>query len=144
MRLSTKTLYGTRLLFELAMSYNKGVMRLGDMAKNQGLSEKYSEQIISLLKGAGLVLAQRGAEGGYSLSRPAYSISMKEIVETLEGSLLMVDYEEGTVQTESSQFINTRVWDKLSERIGEILMGITLEDIVKEFISRSSPLNYEI
>ena len=144
MRLSTKTLYGTRLMFELAMNHNKGVMRLGDMARNQGLSEKYSEQIISLLKSAGLVLAQRGAEGGYTLARPPYNINMKEIVETLEGSLLMADYDEGAVQTESSRFINFRVWDKLSEKIGEILSTITLDDLIKEFIGRSSQLNYEI
>ncbi len=144
MRLSTKTLYGTRLMFELALNYNKGVMRLGDMARNQGLSEKYSEQIISLLKGANLVTAQRGAEGGYVLSRPAYNISMKEIVETLEGSLSMIDKEETIGQNDSSQFINFRVWEKLSRKIGETLMEITLEDLVNDFINRSSELNYEI
>ena len=144
MRLSTKTLYGTRLMFELALNYNKGVMRLGDMARNQGLSEKYSEQIISLLKGAELVNAQRGAEGGYVLSRPAYNINMKDIVETLEGSLTMVDKEEAIGQNDSSQFINFRVWELLSNKIGETLTAITLEDLVNEFINRSSELNYEI
>ena len=144
MRLSTKTLYGTRLMFELAMNYNKGVMRLGDMARNQGLSEKYSEQIISILKGAELVTAQRGAEGGYMLARPAHSINMKEIVETLEGSLSMVDKDDAQGGNDSSQFINYRVWDRLARRIGDTLTEITLEDLVNEFINRSSELNYEI
>ncbi len=131
-------------MFELALNYNKGVTRLGDMARSQGLSEKYSEQIISLLKGANLVTAQRGAEGGYVLSRPAYNITMKEIVETLEGSLSMIDKEEASGQNESSRFINFRVWEKLSRKIGETLMEISLEDLVNEFINRSSELNYEI
>ena len=144
MRLSTKTLYGTRLMFELAMNYNKGVMRLADMARNQSLSEKYSEQIISILKGAELVTAQRGAEGGYLLARPAHSINMKEIVETLEGSLSMVDKEDTQGENDSSQFINYRVWDRLARRIGDTLTEITLEDLMNEFINRSSELNYEI
>ncbi len=144
MRLSTKTLYGTRLMFELALNYNKGVMRLGDMARNQGLSEKYSEQIISLLKGADLVIAQRGAEGGYLLSRPAYNITMKEIVETLEGSFLILDKEENENENDSSRYINGRVWDTLTKSMSETLKAITLEDLVNEYINRSSELNFEI
>jgi Rrf2 family transcriptional regulator, cysteine metabolism repressor len=144
MKLSTKTLYGTRLMFELALNYRKGVIRLSEIVKNQGLSEKYSEQIISQLKASGLVLAQRGAEGGYILSKPASQITFKEIVESLEGTLKVVSTEDNTDHTESSGFIRERIWDQLTLTLEETLKKITLADLVNDYLNRSSVLNYEI
>ena len=144
MRLSTKSLYGTRLMFELAINYTKGVIRLSEIVQKQGLSEKYSEQIMSQLKAAGLVVSQRGAEGGYVLSRPAAAITMKEIVETLEGSLTLINQEETSGESESSRFISMRVWERVSKSIEDTLASITLDDLVTDFISRMNELNYEI
>ncbi len=144
MRLSTKTLYGTRLMFELAITNKKGVVRLSEIVRNQGLSEKYSEQIISQLKAAGLVLAQRGAEGGYMLAKPAASITMKDIVETLEGSLALVNNEDEPDENESSIFIAQHVWGKISLTIEDALSKITLADLINDYINRSSELHYEI
>ncbi|HLF34161.1 MAG TPA: Rrf2 family transcriptional regulator [Cyclobacteriaceae bacterium] len=144
MRLSTKTLYGTRLMFELALTNKKGVIRLSEIVRNQGLSEKYSEQIISQLKAAGLVIAQRGAEGGYMLAKPAASITMKDIVQTLEGSLMLLSTDEESEENESSIFITRNVWEKISSTMEEALSKITLGDLVNDYINRSSELHYEI
>ena len=144
MKLSTKTLYGTRLMFELALNYQKGVIRLSEIVKSQGLSGKYSEQIISQLKTAGLVLAQRGAEGGYILSKPASQITLKEIVESLEGTLALVSVEDNSDPSESSGFIKKRIWEQLSKTFEETLKKITLEDLVNDYVKRSSEPSYEI
>jgi Rrf2 family transcriptional regulator, cysteine metabolism repressor len=144
MKLSTKTLYGTRLMFELALNYQKGVIRLSEIVKSQGLSEKYSEQIISQLKASGLVLAQRGAEGGYILSRPASQITLRDIVDSLEGTLKLVSVEENTDHSKSSGFIKQRVWDALSLTLENTLHKISLGDLVNDYLNRSSELNYEI
>jgi Rrf2 family cysteine metabolism transcriptional repressor len=144
MKLSTKTQYGTRLMFELALNYKKGVIRLSEIVKSQGLSEKYSEQIISQLKAGGLVLAQRGAEGGYILSKPASQITLKEIVESLEGTLALVSADENPDHSESSVFIRQRVWEQLSRSFEETLEKISLEELVNDYLNKSSELNYEI
>ena len=131
-------------MFELALTNKKGVIRLSEIVRNQGLSEKYSEQIISQLKAAGLVIAQRGAEGGYMLAKPAASITMKDIVQTLEGSLMLLSTDEESEENESSIFITRNVWEKISSTMEEALSKITLGDLVNDYINRSSELHYEI
>jgi Rrf2 family protein len=96
------------------------------------------------LKAAGLVIAQRGAEGGYMLARPAASITMKDIVQTLEGSLALVSSDEESEENESSIFITRNVWGKISSTMEEALSKITLGDLVNDYINRSSELHYEI
>ncbi|MFR7657954.1 MAG: RrF2 family transcriptional regulator, partial [Coprococcus sp.] len=67
MKISTKGRYALRLMLDLAV-YNTGEpISLKDVAKRQNISEKYMEQIISVLNNAGFVLGIRGAQGGYLL-----------------------------------------------------------------------------
>ena len=69
MKISTKGRYALRLMLDLAV-YNTGEpISLKDVAKRQNISEKYMEQIISVLNKAGFVRGIRGAQGGYLLSR---------------------------------------------------------------------------
>ena len=91
MRLSTRGRYGTRLMVDLAQHYADGPVSLAEIAKRQDLSAKYLEQLIILLKGAGLIRSVRGRRGGYMLARRPEEISVGEIVETLEGKLSLVD-----------------------------------------------------
>ena len=78
MRISTKGRYALRLMLDLAMEENGKPVSIKDIAGRQGISEKYLEQIISILNKAGFVRSVRGPQGGYSLSRtPAdYTVGM--------------------------------------------------------------------
>ena len=78
MKISTKGRYALRLMLDLASNDSGTPIRLKDVAKRQGISEKYLEQIISILNKAGFVRSVRGPQGGYSLSRtPAdYTVGM--------------------------------------------------------------------
>ena len=71
MRVSTRGRYALRLMLDLAMNNTGEPVRLKDVAKRQEISEKYLEQIISILNKAGFVKSARGANGGYRLSRQA-------------------------------------------------------------------------
>ena len=78
MKISTKGRYALRLMLDLAV-YNTGEpISLKDVAKRQNISEKYMEQIISVLNKAGYVRGIRGAQGGYLLSRAPkdYTVGM--------------------------------------------------------------------
>jgi len=74
----------------LALNYGQGSALLKDVARHEGISEKYLGQIIIPLKSAGLVVSQRGAHGGYSLARPPDAITVKDVVEAIEGAIAPV------------------------------------------------------
>ena len=69
MRVSTKGRYALRLMLDLATNYSGAPIRLKDVARRQMISEKYLEQIISVLNKAGYVRSIRGPQGGYVLQR---------------------------------------------------------------------------
>ena len=90
LQMSTRSRYGVRLMVALALRYGDGISLLRDVARQEGISEKYLGQIIIPLKAAGLVLSQRGAHGGYSLARPPEDITVRDVVEAIEGSIAPV------------------------------------------------------
>ena len=69
MKISTKGRYAVRMMLDLATNYAGEPVRLKDMARRQEISEKYLEQIVSILNKAGFVRSVRGAQGGYVLQR---------------------------------------------------------------------------
>src|SRR4030042_540461 len=91
MKLSTRTRYGVRLMVALALNYGKDPVFLKDIAKGENISEKYLSLIIIPLRGVNLVNSVRGAHGGYNLSKEPSQITLKEIVDVLEGECSLVD-----------------------------------------------------
>ena len=91
MKLSTRARYGVRLMVALAFNYGKGPVFLKDIAKGENISEKYLSLIIIPLRRVGLVNSIRGAYGGYILAKDPSQITMKEIVDVLEGDCSLVD-----------------------------------------------------
>ena len=80
MKISTRGRYGIRLMLALALNYNNGTIPLKTIAKDQGISEKYLEQIINPLTKSGLVKSFRGAQGGYTLTNPPEATSARYCV----------------------------------------------------------------
>lgn len=87
MRYSTRTRYGLRFLINLASRPEGSCVQLGEIAREEGVSVKYLEQIVRALRPAGLLRSVRGARGGYALARPPREISMEEVFRHLEGHL---------------------------------------------------------
>lgn len=86
MKTSTRAEYGLRALIDLAAHYGEGPVRSRIIAQRQGLPEPYLNQLMTMLRRAGLVTSKRGPTGGHLLSRPPAEISLKEAFEVLEGS----------------------------------------------------------
>ena len=93
MKLSTKGRYGARLMQDLAVHYGNGngPVLLKDIAERQGISEKYLGHLIAPLKAAGLINSTRGAHGGYMLAKGPSGITLKEVIQALEGSLSLAE-----------------------------------------------------
>ena len=118
-------------MMALALRYGNGPTLLKDIARLENISEKYLGQIIIPLKGAGLVNSVRGAHGGYLLNQGPQRITVKEIVQALEGKLHLVEpIDKSAASNGSSLYIGSLVWKKLEDSIVKTLTAITLEDLV--------------
>jgi Rrf2 family protein len=146
MRLSTKGRYAARFMLDLAVNHDKGNILLKDIARRQEISEGYLEHLIPHLKGAGLIISTRGAKGGYRLAKEPSEISLREIIELMEGSLYPVECAENPRACKrSAHCVTTDVWKELGKKITETLEVITLEDLVNEQkIKGEFPILYHI
>src|SRR4030043_496900 len=94
MKLSTRSRYGTRLMLDMAQHYQEGPIHLAQVAKRQGISVKYLEQIIIPLKKANYIQSVRGPKGGHALAKPPEEITVGEIVALLEEGMNLVECSE--------------------------------------------------
>ena len=133
MKLSTRSRYGVRLMLDLALNNTRGSVYLKDIAKEEEISEKYLSLIIIPLRSAGLVNSMRGAHGGYTLAKPASQITLKEIVDVLEGDTCLVDCVKNPSACSRADTCASRdLWANLSETISQTLGSVTLEDLVRK------------
>ena len=147
MRISTRTRYGMRLMINLARNFNNGYSLLKDVAKSESISEKYLSLIVIPLKSAGFLNAIRGSHGGYCLSRPPSEIRIKDIIETMEGDLCLLEcVKNKSACTRSSNCVSRDLWLGLSNEIVEYLNSLTLEDIINMQNTKNEKLvnNYYI
>lgn len=133
MRLSTRTRYGVRIILCLAMYEGRGPVFLKEIARKEGISEKYLSQIIIPLRVDGLVSAFRGSKGGYSLSRNASKITMLDIYKALEGETQFADCSEDPGICEKSQYCVTKdLWCEMFQRMTGFMSEHTLEELVRK------------
>ncbi|ACY16672.1 RrF2 family transcriptional regulator [Haliangium ochraceum] len=106
MRLSTKTRYGVRAIFDIAYhgQDQPGVAaQAKDIARREDIPLRYLEQIFQDLKRAGLVESKRGPRGGYSLKRSAEEITLGDVVRALQGPIEEMFVVEDTAQNSSAR-----------------------------------------
>ena len=133
LRMSTRGRYGVRLMVALALNYGNGIQLLKEIARREGISEKYLGQIVIPLKNAGLVSSQRGSRGGYALARPPETVTVKDVVEAIEGKIaavLCVDNPEACAR--ASSCVTTKVWQQLSRDIERSLSAFTLAALARQ------------
>jgi Rrf2 family protein len=133
----------------LGINGHNGPIFLKDIARSEEISEKYLSQIIIPLKAKGLVNTFRGAHGGYMLSRAASEITLKEIIEPLEGDVSLVDcVKNPEVCGRSTECVTREVWNEMSSLLSGFLEKITLDDLVRKYEKRhsagSDKLDYSI
>ncbi len=132
MRLSTKGQYGLRAALDLADRYGQGPVPLKAIAEREEISEHYLEQLIAQLRKAGLVISQRGAQGGYILARSPEKITVAEIVEVLEGPIAPVDCLAEDNCKRSPVCAAQAIWKKLAAAMNQVLGSTTLADLIAE------------
>ena len=133
MRISTKGRYAIKLMLDLATNDNGEPIRLKDVARRQEISEKYLEQIISVLNKAGFVRSIRGPQGGYVLSKRPEEYTVGMILRLTEGSLAPVECaekESGACEREDD-CVTLILWKKLNDAINGVVDHVTLADLLE-------------
>lgn len=132
MKISTKGRYALRTMVDMAQHSGGGLVTLKDVSARQHISQKYLEQIVTVLSKAGMVRGVRGPQGGYRLAREPRDYSLAEILELVEGSLAPVEcLEESPNQCQECASCPTvDMWAGLYKVVTDYLGGITLQDLM--------------
>ena len=119
MKISTKGRYALRLMMDLAENNTGSPISLKDVAKRQDISDKYLEQIISILNKAGYVRSVRGAQGGYMLKMEPQNYTVGMILRQTEGSLAPVACieDDEIVCDRQQQCVTSIVYKKINDAI---------------------------
>ena len=114
MRISCKVEYGIRALLDLALHSQSGPSLSRETANRQGIPETYLNQLLLQLRRGGLITSVRGPRGGHMLARTPDSITVLEIMEALEGPLVVVAEINGDI--ERFPFVDEHEDDSLVDR----------------------------
>ena len=133
MKISTKGRYGLRFMLDLAVHGQEGVVTLKAVARRQQISEKYLWQVVTPLKSAGLIVATVGAKGGYALARDPSKITLKDILDPLEGDCALVKCtQRATACSRSSACVAREIWQEVSRALARAMETITLKTMMEK------------
>lgn len=137
MKISTRGRYALRMMVDLAQHYDQGFIALKDISKRQDISKKYLEQIIPFLNRGNLLSATKGHMGGYRLAKAPSEITVREILESAEGSLVPVSCMDSTPNLckKCEDCITLPIYEGLYDVVTKYFDSITLEDIINRQVS---------
>ncbi len=132
---SAKGAYGLTAVIELAMNYNNGPIQIRDIAEAHSIPQHYLEQLLVILKKAGIVESYRGSNGGYALAKDPKQINVVDVMSSLEGKLEVVPEQK-------KNGVLHFFWSRLEREIGEAL-NMSVEEIIleKQALDRSPMYN---
>ncbi|CAL9368897.1 transcriptional regulator [Streptomyces sp. DH-12] len=130
MRISARADYAVRAALQLASSMDDGPLKAEAIANAQDIPHKFLESILNDMRRGGLVVSQRGGNGGYRLAKPADSISIADVIRVVEGPLVSV---RGVRPPELSYSGPAEsllpLWIALRSNVRQILEGVSLADV---------------
>jgi Rrf2 family protein len=130
MQITARIDYAVRAVLELAAHPGAAVSR-AEIAEAQGIPSKYLESILLELRQSGLLVAQRGAGGGYALARPATEITIDDVVRSVDGPLAGVrGLPPESVEYDGSAAELRRVWVAVRASLRAVLERTTVADVV--------------
>lgn len=133
LHLTQKVDYGLFLLATLAKHHGFDTLSsIASIAKKNHLSFSFLQKVANLLKREGLIASVRGKDGGYRLARRLDSIRLKDIIEALEGPILIARcLDEGALQCPRADFCTVRAGvEKMNTEIQEVYLSKKLSDFL--------------
>lgn len=134
MVLSTKGRYTLRLMLNIACHPSAQPVSLREVAAGEDISVKYLEQLASALHKAGLLRSERGAGGGYLLTRAPEHYTVLEILRVVEKDMIPAEcVRPGNQCQRSSRCVTQDVWKDMARAIDEVLERWTLADLLSRY-----------
>ena len=131
---------GGPLKLEIALNRNSKLLTRKQRSRNQEIPSSYLVNILISLKAKGIIKTNRGPHGGYELARKPEDITIFDIVEVLEGPFeLAACLEDEKNCSRGSTCVSMGVWTKVQKAQGDVLRGITINDLVEETQNLYSP-----
>jgi Rrf2 family protein len=135
MRLSTKTRYGVRAVFDIAYHGQANTAQAKDIAERQDIPLRYLEQIFQDLRKSGLVDSKRGPRGGYTLRRDPSELTLGAIVRALQGPIehlfVVEDEPGGNGKAARPHGVTVELWKDLATHVAQWFDAVTVLDLVK-------------
>ena len=149
MKVSFKGDYALKIILDLSLNYDKGIVQIKDISKRQDIPTKFLEQIITTLKGAGFVKTVRGPKGGVFLSKTPSKITMGEIIRLMEGptSPITCVSNSGHDKCSFEKRCALRCYfAEVRDRINDVVDKTTFQDIADKArqLNSSSVIDYSI
>ena len=141
MNISVKGEYALQAIFDLAGHHSGEPVRIADIARRQKIPQKFLELILAGLKQSGFVESRRGAEGGYLLARAADSLTVGEVLRSVEGLNHPRNRPRRKVETPF-----TDMWQQVDSLVSEVIDKTTFADLVRNWSDKQNKfvLNWEI
>jgi Rrf2 family protein len=131
MKISTRGRYGMRVLLDLAEHACEKQVTLASIAARQGISLRYLEQVVVILRHAGFIRSTKGASGGYALAKPPAEIIVGSVLRELEGDMLIVDeLKQGETEGALKVCLRGAVYNPLNKLIATVIDNQTLESLI--------------
>lgn len=133
MKISTKGRYALRMMIEIGQNPGR-CTKISEISVRQEISDKYLEQIATLLNRAGLIKSVRGAQGGYLLTREPEEYSVGMILRVTEGSISPVSCldDDAAPCGRADNCVTLEVWKKLQEAINGVVDHVTLAELIED------------
>ena len=133
MRVSTRSDYGLRALIELAGHYGSGPMQPSEIAARRHIPEQYLDQLLTTLRKAGFIRSMRGPAGGHELLHDPASVSVLDVIQSLEGSLAPVAWldEPADVTDHPHQCGQREIWERIRDATSQILGSYSIADLLE-------------
>ena len=131
MRLTTKGRYAVTAMLDLALHHESGPVALADIAKRQGISLSYLEQLFAKLRKRDLVRSTRGPGGGYRLGRSAEEIAVVDVIGAVDESVDATRCGGRENCQGQERCLTHDLWQDLSAQIYDFLKGIDLAHLVE-------------
>lgn len=145
MKVSMKSDYSLRAVLDLATHFGQGPVQSADIAARQGIPEPYLEQLLTILRKAGLIKSVRGPQGGHLLARSPEQISVGEVIAALEGSIAPMRCVEATDSCSLSGVCAQReLWKEINEMTQRVLDNTTIASLLERETSRLRKAMYYI
>ncbi len=140
MDISAKGRYGIKAILDLAVNSKGAHIALKQVAERQNISERYLEQVFSILRKAGFIKSVKGPQGGYSINCDITTTTMGDLLRALEGNLSVQKINPNS--DSADKCINKVVWEVIDNGINTAVDNITLEELIETYKTDTGKSSY--